>query len=104
MKLVITPRAQAQIEHQLSYGIERHGLATAQRTFSRVDKFLRGTVLAFPRTGSALPLPDLFESIIPRTPFVVIYRIEAGRDVVRIVGFFHNAQDRSGFAPSREDE
>lgn len=98
MKLVITPRAQAQIEHQLSYGIERHGLRTAQRTFTRVEKFFRDIVM-FPRTGTALPVGDLYESIVPRTPFVVIYRVEAAQEIVRVVGFFHHAQERSDFSP-----
>lgn len=99
MKLVITPQAQAQIDHQLGYGIERHGLKTAQRTFTRVERFLRDVVLAYPRTGTALPIMDLYETIIPRTPFVVIYRIEAMNDIVRIVGFFHHAQERGDFSP-----
>jgi plasmid stabilization system protein ParE len=97
MKLVITPRAQAQIDHQLSYGIERHGRRTAQRTFARVEQFLRDVVLAYPRTGTALPLAGLYETIIPRTPFVVIYRIEDATAIVRLVGFFHHAQDRDAF-------
>lgn len=104
MKLVITPRAQAQIDHQLSYGVERHGLKTAQRTFTRVEHFLRDVVLAYPRTGTALPIADLYETIIPRTPFVVIYRIEKKNDIVRVVGFFHHAQDRDEFSPGPDLE
>ncbi|MEQ1714361.1 MAG: type II toxin-antitoxin system RelE/ParE family toxin [Hyphomicrobium sp.] len=99
MKLVITPRAQAQIDHQFAYGIERHGLKTAQRTFTRVETFLRDVVLTYPRTGAALPLANLYESIIPRTPFVVIYRVDDSIETVHIVGFFHHAQEREGFTP-----
>ena len=104
MKLVITPRAQAQIDHQLGYGIERHGLQTAQRTFARVERFLRDVVLAYPRTGTALAIADLYETIIPRTPFVVIYRVEHKNDLVRVVGFFHHAQDRDEFSSETDFE
>jgi plasmid stabilization system protein ParE len=104
MKLVITPRAQVQIDHQLEYGIERHGLQTAQRTFVRVERFLHDVVLAYPRTGTALSISDLYETIIPRTPFVVIYRIENESDLVRVVGFFHHAQDRDEFSSEPDFE
>jgi hypothetical protein len=46
-----------------------------------------------------IPDRDLFESFIPRTPFVVIYRIEPDAGIVRVLGFFHSAQDRVGFEP-----
>jgi plasmid stabilization system protein ParE len=99
MKLVITPRAQLQIDDQLKYGVERHGIKTAQRTFSRIESFLRDVVLIYPRTGTALPIRNLYETIIPRTPFVVIYRIEMMEDTVHVVGFFHHAQDRDALNP-----
>jgi len=104
MILIITPHAQAQIDRQLSYGIERHGLKTAQRTFSRVDSYLRDVVLAYPRTGKPLPMINLYETIIPRTPFVVVYRVESDKDLVRVVGFFHGAQDRQDFTPDPDAE
>jgi hypothetical protein len=41
----------------------------------------------------------LYETMIPRTPFVIIYRIEDQHDIVRILGFFHFARDRTKFDP-----
>ena len=100
MNVVITPKAQTQIEHQLSFGIDRHGLATAQKTFTRVERFFATTLVDYPRTGTFLPDRRLYESLIPRTPFVVIYRIEPDPQLVRVLGFFHYAQDRTEFKPS----
>ena len=99
MKLIITPRAQAQIDHQIEYGIARHGRQTNERTFARVERFLMESLVVFPRTGTFLPDVGLYETMIPQTPFVIIYRIEDQHDIVRILGFFHYAQDRTGFDP-----
>ncbi len=74
MNFVITPKAQTQIEHQLSLGIDRHGLATAQKTFTRVERFFATTLVDYPRTGTFLPDKRLYESLIPRTPFVYLSR------------------------------
>jgi plasmid stabilization system protein ParE len=98
MKLIITPRAQAQIEHQIEYGTARYGKQTNERTFARVERFLTGTLVAFPRIGTHLPTTGLYETIMPRTPFVTD-RIENQDDIVRLLGFFHRAQDRRKFDP-----
>lgn len=94
MKVVITPHARAQMDNQFSFGVERYGSTAAERTFNRVEAFLLTTLATYPRTGRRLPANELYESFIPRTPFVVIYRIDHERDTVTIVGFFHHAQQR----------
>ncbi len=99
MRLIITPGAQDQIDHQIEYGTERYGKLTNERTFGRVERFLREILADFPRIGTFLPEVGLYQTTIPRTPFVVIYRIEDQNDVVRVLGFFHSAQDRSSFDP-----
>jgi plasmid stabilization system protein ParE len=99
MRLIITPRAQAQIDHQIEYGTARYGKLTNERTFARVERFLTGSLVAFPRIGTWLPTVGLYETIIPRTPFVIVYRIEHENDIVRLLGFFHRAQDRRKFDP-----
>ena len=101
MKLIITPGAQAQIEHQIEYGTARYGRQTNERTFARVERFLIESLAVFPRTGTFLPDVGLYQTMIPRTPFVVIYRVEDQQDIIRILGFFHSAQDRSTFGPQK---
>jgi plasmid stabilization system protein ParE len=100
MRLIITPRAQAQIDNQIQFGVARHGKKqTSERTFARVEPFFAESLIAFPRTGTFLPSVGLYETIIPRTPFVIIYRIEEQQDLVRLLGFFHYAQDRTAYDP-----
>lgn len=40
MRVIITPRAEADIAHQNSWGQVRFGSFTAERTFDRVAKFI----------------------------------------------------------------
>ena len=99
MKLIITPSAEAQIDHQFAEGIARHGIKTAEKTFARVERFFAQTLAAYPRAGTFIAEPKLYEWYITRTPFIIIYRVETDADIVRVLGFFHHAQDRSGFDP-----
>ena len=98
MKVVITPRAQVQYDNQLRYGIARHGERTALRTFARVNESLSNTIALFPHFGGAIAERGLYARQIPRTPFVVVYRIDERNDVVDVIGFYHHAQDREGEA------
>ena len=98
MKVVITPRAIAQMQSQLAYGVERHGLQAAEGTFKRVDSFITRILANHPFAGR-LVAPGLRECPIPRTPFIVFFRVEEAADILRIVGFFHASQDRSQFDP-----
>ena len=96
MKVIIGPTAQRQIDHQLQFSVEKFGLQTAEKNFGRVEFYFAATLANFPRTGRRLSQPNLYESMIARTPFVVIYRIEPEHDTVRVLGFYHYAQDRDG--------
>lgn len=99
MKIVITPNAQAQIDNQLAYSVARYGTRTAEKTAARIEHSFNEVIGIYPRTGTFLEKLGLYETMIPRTPFVVIYRLEEQIGVVRILGFFHHAQERSGFEP-----
>jgi hypothetical protein len=44
--------------------------------------------------ASIAPEWDLYEVVIPRTPFIAIYRIDESAEVLTIVALFHYAQDR----------
>ena len=102
MKVVITPTAQRQIDSQISFGIERFGRRVAELTFGRISRFFATTLADYPKSGRSLATQNLHETLIPRTPFVVIYRIEAEADIVRVLGFFHYAQDRTNFEADDE--
>ena len=99
MKIVITPNAQAQIDNQLAYSVARYGTRAAEKTAARIEHSFNEVIGIYPRTGTFFKKLDLYETVIPRTPFVVIYRIDDEISTVRILGFFHHAQDRSDFEP-----
>ena len=61
MKLIITPSAEAQIDHQFAEGIARHGIKTAEKTFARVERFFAQTLVAYPRAGAFIAEPKLYE-------------------------------------------
>ena len=48
----------------------------------------------FPHLGHVGRAPDTFEWIVPRLPYIVVYRVNADNDVIDVVSVFHGAQDR----------
>jgi plasmid stabilization system protein ParE len=94
MRVVLSERVEAELEHHFAYGVEKFGRLVAERTFSRVRRFLLYSLAAFPRIGVYRSARDVFEVVIPRTPFIAFYRIDASADVLTVVAFFHYAQDR----------
>lgn len=94
MRVVLSERVEAELEHHFAYGVEKFGRLVAERTFSRVRRFLLESLAAFPRVGVYRSARDVFEVVIPRTPFIAFYRIDALADTLTVVAFFHYAQDR----------
>jgi plasmid stabilization system protein ParE len=103
MKVVLTDMAEAQLDRQFISGVDRFGFATAQKTFKRVDRFFATTLSDYPRTGTYRPNESWYEWPIPGTPFVIQYRIEDTNQIVRVLGFFHYSQSRTGFDPDAGD-
>ena len=102
MKVVYSPTAVRQIENQLTYlvshGAERAAIAARERITSFVTLFLA----QHPKTGRFISEKNIYEIWIPRTRFVVLYRLEDD-DVLRVLALFHTAQQRSGFRPDEMD-
>ena len=94
MRAVLSERVEAELEHHFAYGVEQFGRVVAERTFNRVRRFLLESLAAFPRVGVYRSARDVYEVVIPRTPFIAFYRIDASADVLTVVAFFHYAQDR----------
>jgi plasmid stabilization system protein ParE len=94
MRVVLSGRAEFEIEHHFAYGAEKFGKPVAERTFSHVRRFLLESLAAFPRLGVYHQERDLYEVVIPRTPFIAFYRVNEATDVLTIVALFHCAQDR----------
>jgi plasmid stabilization system protein ParE len=94
MRIVLSERVEAELERHFSYGVEKFGRPGAERTFRRVRRFLFETLAAYPRTGVYRARRNVYEVVIPRTPFIAFYRIDREVDAVTVVALFHHAQDR----------
>jgi plasmid stabilization system protein ParE len=99
MKVVFAPRAEADLAHHFSYGIRRFGQAVAERTLERLKNYLDPFLVNYPRTATFIPEINAFETWVPKTPFVIFFRIEPDHDVLRVLAIFHHAQDRAHFDP-----
>ena len=97
MKLVITPRAEDDLANKFDFGERRFGRAVAERTLKRVHDYLATTLLAHPRTGLYHPEIKSFETWIPKTPFVVFYRLDDDAGALIVLAPYHHAQLRSAF-------
>lgn len=82
MKVVVTPRAEADILHQYAWGEQRFGMTVATRAFNRVRRHIEIALATNPRTGKLVSAPGLYEAWNPRTPFVIFYRIDDVSDTV----------------------
>jgi plasmid stabilization system protein ParE len=102
MKVIYTKTAARQIESQIAYLISQHAEAAALRARARIESFVTDFLARHPRAGTQIPEKGIFEAWIPRTKYVLVYRIEGG-DVLRILALFHTSQDRSGFDPPLTD-
>jgi plasmid stabilization system protein ParE len=94
MKVVFSERVEAELERHFAYGVQKFGRPVADRTFRRVRRFLLESLAAYPRVGIYRSERDIYEVVIPRTPFVVFYRIDNAAGLLTVVAFFHHAQDR----------
>lgn len=102
MRLVMTRRAEINLANQYDYGVRTFGATTANRTLERLNTYLSKTLLCHPRTNTYHPEYDVYETWIPRTPFVIFYRIDVQVDELVVLALFHYAQDRTQFFQDRD--
>ena len=99
MRIVYTPAARRQIANQIGYLIDQGAIRPAKRLRTRITAFVRDFLARHPRIGRPIPEHDCYESAIPRTPYIVIYRIDGSTDTLIVLALFHGSQERSGFRP-----
>lgn len=99
MKVVYTPTARRQIEAQLTYLVDRNATRAAERLRNRITSFVTGFLVRHPRASRFIAERNLFETWIPRTPYVVLYRVDDSADTLTVLALFHSAQDRTTFTP-----
>jgi plasmid stabilization system protein ParE len=98
MKVIYTQTASRQIESQIAYLVSRDAHAAAVRARRRIESFITDFLIHHPRAGKHIPDKGIYEFWIPRTRYVLMYRIEP-KNVLRILALYHTSQDRSGFDP-----
>lgn len=99
MKVVYTASARRHVASQIGYLIDQGATRAARRLKARIIGFIRTFVARHPRAGTHIPEHDIYETWIPRTPYVVIYRIDEASDTIIVLALFHTSQDRSRFRP-----
>lgn len=96
MKVVFTPTAVRHMENQLAYLVSQGAGRAAVAARERIRAFINDFLAVYPRAGRFIPEKQIYEIWIPRTRYIVFYRVEAG-DTLRILALFHSAQERSTF-------
>ena len=97
MRIILSLRAEAEIEDKFEYGAERFGDEVAEHTFSRVRHMIFQTLPAQPEAATYDEDRDLFERVIPRTPFVVFYRYDADAKEITVLSLPGQSEDRDSF-------
>ena len=99
MKVVYTAVARRHIASQIGHLVDQGAVAPARRLRTRIASFVKNFLARHPRASRHIPERDIYETWIPRTPYVILYRVDDASDTLTILALFHTSQDRSRFAP-----
>ncbi len=90
MKLRWTPEAAENLEYIYSYLCE-HYPSFAESTVRALYKAVR-SLRDLPERGRPGTLPATREFVLPRLPYIIVYRIT--EQAVEVLHIYHGAQDR----------
>ena len=90
MRLLWTPIAADDLESIYEYLSERHPTFT-QSTVRLLYDTVR-SLRKFPERGRLGDAPGTRELILPRLPYIIVYRVTA--EIVEVIRILHSAQDR----------
>ena len=91
MILRYTPHARGQLENIAEY-IAKKDPAASARVGAQIHR-TAWLLTEFPLLGHESGLNGAREIVVPRFPYVVLYRIEKNKEVVEIIGVYHTAQE-----------
>jgi len=92
MKVRFTLEALTHIDG-IHFYIAGRSSAAAGRIVARI--FAETTRLGqFPELGHIGIVPGTYEWTVPGLPYVIVHELDAGKDVIIILGVFHGARDR----------
>jgi toxin ParE1/3/4 len=92
MKVVFDPRAADDLEriHDfIAADSPANAQAVVDRILSSIDRL--GEFPSMARAGQA---EGTHEWVIPRLPYIAVYRVDAERGILTILAVFHGAQNR----------
>jgi toxin ParE1/3/4 len=89
MKVRWTPRAIALLENARNY-ISRDNLHAAEQQAMRIQN-AAARLQEFPWSGRKGRIAGTRELVIPRTPFLVLYRVDP--EQITVLGVFHGARN-----------
>ncbi len=91
-RLEWSPRASEDYFEAWRYIVEHHSLRNADLVVSRIMKAAL-SLAHFPLLGKSGQIPGTRELVVPRAPFVIVYRVMAGS--LRIERVLPDAMDRA---------
>ena len=92
MKIIFAERVSRDLNHIQTW-IGHDSPRSAQRVIDAIlDHVERLSV--FPFLGRTSIVPDLREAVVPRLPYVVVYRLGDAKDELLVIAVYHAAQDR----------
>jgi toxin ParE1/3/4 len=94
MRVRVTDDAASDL-HTIKTFLSSQSVVVAERVLEQIANII-GRLKSFPRLGHLGVVDGTLERIVPRTPYVIVYRIDLGdRDELIILRVYHAAQDRS---------
>lgn len=93
MRVVFDARAIEDLEHIFRF-IVRDNPSNARSVIDRILTSI-ARLGTFPGMGRLGQVEGTREWVIPRLPYVAVYRVIAERDELVVTGIFHVAQDRA---------
>jgi len=94
MKVRVTNDAASDLRTIKAF-LSNESAVVAERVLDQIRKIIR-RLCTFPRLGRPGIVDGTLEWIVPRTPYVLVYRIDVGdHDELVILRVYHVAQDRS---------
>ncbi len=96
MNIRVTEDAASDLESIKTYIGREHGVV-AERVVDHIRGMIR-LLADWPQLGHAGTVGGTYERTVPRTPYVIVYRIDFGtQDALIILRVPHAAQDRSRY-------
>jgi toxin ParE1/3/4 len=92
MRLVFDDQAIADLEG-IYHWIAQESPAAAKRVTERLFSSIE-LLTSFPLMGHIGRVPETFEWVVPRLPYIVVYEVDRAGQRVIVTAVLHGAQDR----------